>query len=567
MYSNRCIPPLPKPHPSTSATSDFSVKSPSRVTQSAGSSSQLATQSSSSTKDKGGVSRVKCFSPPPLQPLPVVRENEGSEEYDRGSRTDIACSHTPTTASYDSISLGQIGSGNVSSSDSSLSLCSTIQEGNSQSGRNSDWSTPRMGSPYQEAVTSSAEDIGGMKPSTHRHRFLSFPSDDTVNKDPSHPAPPYSIRVDFGLSVHNSLHVPHDNNTNSMLSNAIDNLLKVTGNDEMSAQKVERHVMEQTRILRAMKSSSSQLDLGKDTHEVQSSEVSLGDVMIQPDLVTSTTRSMGYDEEDELLAFEDTLNSSPLSLLDANHGHRLTTRDQPIRDQLPHRPPSVRSLPTVHTGEECNPSSCHCPYCCSCGSPRRKLNLSLRARANMTAFHQRSPSIQSVPVYFPSMEGLDGPKQQGCPLQRFIRAGTTHSTSENYRERSSSVEPSLVRSSVKELTQNFENLAANQHVSGSQPSLPNEVEGKSPHGRLRHASDHRRSSSLLSMKIPEEMRFSGEHFCAGSSERMDGSMLSLSSTSTADVPQHSYHHGRSLRVGVDGSVFKDRMNVSHLMSL
>ena len=410
----------------------------------------------------------------------------------------------------------------------------------------------------------------------------------------------YSIRVDFGMSIRDSLHRPKDASSSNSLSHAIDTLLMVTGNDGMSAQNVEEHVMEQTRMMWGQDQLSDPF-LG--APDVQCS----GEVVrslplekpppissIQPDLVlsASTVGSSGDQDGGSSGSSTSTVRASPHRDL----GDREGSNTSHANGSLSYRPPSVRSLPASYLAA--TSSTCHCPYCCSCGSYQKRFDTFPSHRMGL---HQRSPSIQSVPVYLEgaSPDILHARRSRNCPLQCFgypssqpspTRSTISHRFLDECQSSHTSVEelPQL-RSSVKELAQSFEKLAIEaQGLAGSDLSLSSMSNAngvaETQHVRLRHTSDHRRSPSLASIAIPEES-LSGPacrhplHSAAVSTATPGGSgnLLQMSDVSRESLTSLSSQRtnismdplcciGQNLRVGVDGKVFRDRMEVRPSLS-
>lgn len=431
-----------------------------------------------------------------------------------------------------------------------------------------------------------------------RRRFLSLSEEElTAEKYASSADSSYSIRVDFGMSIHDSLHRPKDANSNS-LTHAIDTLLMVTGNGGMSAQNVEEHVKEQTRMMQGQDQSSNDPIVG--TPDVQSAAEVVQSLpphhphsgptvpSIKPDLVLSVDSTTGSTDDScgGSGSSTSTVRASPQPGLGDVDGSNTTQAN----DCLSYRPPSVRSLPTSYLVPV--RATCHCPYCCSCGSHQKQFDT---FSSHPTGLHQRSPSIQSVPVYLEgtSSDVLLARRSRNCPLQRFFyhstrpspsRSAVAQRYSDEQRSSHSSVEDlPRMRSSVKELAQSFERLATGaQGLAGSELSLcsvsttSGTVEPQ--HARLRHTSDHQRSPSLVSVTIPEESL--GGPTChhplcstavstpaVGSGNLLQmadssgESLASLSSQRTNLSMDPLYFSGQNLRVGVDGKVFRDRMEV------
>ena len=430
-----------------------------------------------------------------------------------------------------------------------------------------------------------------------RRRFLSLSEEElTAEKYASSADSSYSIRVDFGMSIHDSLHRPKDANSNS-LTHAIDTLLMVTGNGGMSARNVEEHVKEQTRMMQGQDQSNDPIvgtpdvqSAGEVVQSLHPQHLHSGPTApsIKPDLVLSVASTTGSTDDscEGSGSSTSTVHASPQPGLGDVDGSNATRAN----DCLSYRPPSVRSLPASYLAPV--RATCHCPYCCSCGSHQKQLDT---FSSHHTGLHQRSPSIQSVPVY---LEGT-GPdislarRSRNCPLQRFFHHSTrpspscstvTQRYSNEQRSSHSSIEDlPQMRSSVKELAQSFERLATGaQGLAGSELSLcsvstaSGTVEPQ--HARLRHTSDHQRSPSLVSVTIPEESLSgpaSHNPLCstAVSTPVMgSGNLLQMADSSVESLPSLSsqrtnismdplYFSGQNLRVGVDGRVFRDRMEV------
>ena len=431
---------------------------------------------------------------------------------------------------------------------------------------------------------------------SQRRRFLSLSEEElTAETYATSADSSYSIRVDFGMSIHNSLHRPKDANSNS-LTHAIDTLLMVTGNEGMSARNVEEHVKEQTRMMQGQDQSKDRIigtpDVLSAAEVVQPLPPPHPDSSghnassSQPDLVLSISSTLSSSEGSSGSSTS-TVRASPQAGLKDGDGSNAAQASE----CFPYRPPSVRSLPTGYPGPA--RATCHCPYCCSCGSHQKQLET---FPSHHLGQHQRSPSIQSVPVYLESTS-LDvslARRSRNCPLQRFfyhsarpspLRSGAAQrSLSEQHSSHSSVEDLPQMRSSVKEMAQSFERLATGaQGMAGSELSLcsMSTTNGgvESTHSRPLHPTEYRRSPSLVSVSIPEESLSGPACHHPLSSAALptptpmgDGNLLqmadssrdsltSLSSQRTNMSTDRLNYCGQNLRVGVDGKVFRDRMEV------
>ena len=455
---------------------------------------------------------------------------------------------------------------------------------------------PGAGSPRQMSPPPPPEQT---PPSGHsqRRRFLSLSEEElTAEKYATSADSSYSIRVDFGMSIHNSLHRPKDDNCNS-LTHAIDTLLMVTGNEGMSARNVEEHVKEQTRMMQGQDQSKDCIIAAPD---VQSAAAEVVQPLPPPHL-DSSGRTVSSTRPDLVLSIASTLSSSEgssgssASTVRASPQPGLKDGDGPKAAQasgyFPYRPPSVRSLPTGYPVPA--RAACHCPYCCSCGSYQKQLD---SFPSHHFGQHQRSPSIQSVPVYLEgtSLDVSLARRSRNCPLQRFfyhsarpspLRSGAAQrSLSEQHSSHSSVEDLPQMRNSVKEMAQSFERLATGvQGMAGSELSLcsmsTTNGAAESTYAHPRHPSEHRRSPSLVSVSIPEESLSGLACHTPLSSAALptptsmgDGNLLqmadssrdsltSLSSQRTSMSTDRLNYCGQNLRVGVDGKVFRDRMEV------
>ena len=429
---------------------------------------------------------------------------------------------------------------------------------------------------------------------SQRRRFLSLSEEElTADKYASSADSSYSIRVDFGMSIRDSLHRPKDASSNS-LTHAIDTLLMVTGNEGISARNVEEHVKEQTRMMHWQDQSKSRAvgspDIRSGADLVQSLPPQLlhsGSTVSssQPDLVRSLGSTNDSCKGSD--SSTSTVRASPQPGLGNVDGFDAAqTGDYP-----PYRPPSVRSLPTSYLWPI--RAACHCPYCCSCGSHQKQFD---SFSSSHEGLYQRSPSIQSVPVY---LEGTSpdvslARRSRNCPLQRFFNPSPRPSpfrpavvqrcSNEHYSSHGSVEDLPQMRSSVKELAQSFERLATGaQGLAGSSLSLCSVSTANGtvepPQLRIRQTSEHRRSPSLASVTIPEES-LSGPlghtPLCSAAlstppptdsgnllqmADSSGESLTSLSSQRTNISMDRLNFCGQNLRVGVDGKVFHDRMEV------
>ena len=384
-----------------------------------------------------------------------------------------------------------------------------------------------------------------IEPAVPRHnRFLSFSTDETgqpVSALPSELV--YKVRVDFDLPSRESIHVP------DTLSSAIDTLLKVTGNKDMSASKVEEQVKAEVMKL----------------HESEPQECDSPN----QDFLDSATGQNKSDAKTCSFGPRGSLHTDSSSTVCPSPSVQERDRASSTPAQgSPYRPPSVHSLPNnCHTTAELE---CHCPFCCSCGSYKKRF----LGKAHNSLF-QRSPSTQSVPAMY--VDG--GVKARECPLQRFRYVGDglrRDRLRDSRQPHSASMEgASLARASVRELTQSFEVLAGNQSISTSQLSLPSVTLHGSYHGDTTFcrtpflSAEHYQSPSLTSFSIREEslpLRVAG-NWSSGAAHHRElsiGSMSSLNSQRTFHSQELSYYnvyHGHSMRVGVDGGIFKERIEV------